>query len=121
VIAAGDVAPTSLQRGDCITDLQETTNLLTVPLTPCSRSHEGEVLAVFDLPEGPYPGQARLSSQVEVICSDRFVEYAPTASADVSITLFHIYPLERNWQAGDRETVCIAMTNPPATGSLKGR
>lgn len=121
LLAAGDVAPTSLQPGDCITDLQETTNLLTVPLAPCSQPHEGEVFAVLDLPEGPYPGVTELSSQVEVTCSDRFVEYAPTASADASITLFHIYPLEPNWQAGDRETVCIAMTDPPATGSLKGR
>lgn len=116
-----DVAPTSLQAGQCITSLTETTNLTSVPIVPCTEPHQGEVFAVFDLPEGAYPGETQLAEQVTTRCSEELAAYAPTAAQDGSVRLFYIYPLERNWADGDRETVCIAVSPSPTTGSIRGQ
>jgi len=121
VVGAGDVAATNLQVGDCIADIAETTMLISVNGVPCSQPHEGEVFAVFDLPAGPYPAPAQRDSQIESTCNDRLAGYAPAAVGDTSLGLFYVYPLERNWDAGDRESVCIAVTDPPTTTSIRGR
>ncbi|MGE3287447.1 MAG: septum formation family protein [Pseudonocardia sp.] len=121
VVAAGDVSASDLRVGDCIVDVRETTSLLTVPVAPCTTPHQGEVVAVFDLPEGPYPAAAELNATVETRCSTEVAAYAPSAAADPALQLFYIYPLEANWSRGDRETVCIVVTDPATMGSVRGR
>ncbi|MGE0296810.1 septum formation family protein [Pseudonocardia sp.] len=121
VVAAGDVSASDLRPGDCVVDVQETTSLVTVPVAPCTAPHQGEVVAVFDLPEGPYPGLFELSATVETRCSAELAAYAPSAAQDPALQLFYVYPLEANWGRGDRETVCIAVSDPAVTGSIRGR
>jgi hypothetical protein len=121
VVAAGDVSASDLRAGDCIVDVRETTSLLTVPVAPCTSPHQGEVVAVFDLPAGPYPAPAELNATVETRCSAEVAAYAPSAAQDPALTLFYVYPLEANWADGDRETVCIVVTDPATTGSVRGR
>lgn len=122
IASGGSVAATDLQEGDCLNGLgDDVTSVQTLPAVPCAVAHEGEVFAVFDLPAGPYPGATAVDEQVEAGCYDRFDTYAPRASADTSIGIFFVYPLEANWRLGDREVVCIATTPSPTTGSLRDR
>lgn len=118
---SGTVAATDVQVGDCLADTEATNMLDSVDVVPCSQAHVGEVFAVFDLAAGPYPGAAEVQQQVEDGCNDRLAAYSPSAVTDPGIGLYAIFPLEQNWNAGDRETACIARSDPPTTGSIKGK
>jgi hypothetical protein len=90
---------------------------------PCTQPHEGEVFAVFDLPAGDYPGSAAVDDQVSRECNDRLTAYSPSAGSDPDIGLFSVYPLQQNWNRGDRQVVCLATASSGSTttGSIKGK
>jgi serine/threonine protein kinase len=116
------ISATELQVGDCLNDLTDSTDVSSLPSVDCAQPHQGEVFAVFDLPPGPYPGAAGVDDLVSKGCNARLAEYSPGAPTDDAVGLFSVYPLEQNWERGDREVVCIAKaTSGTATGSIKGR
>jgi len=116
------ISATDLQVGDCLNDLTDSTDVSSLPSVPCSQPHQGEVFAVFDLPPGPYPGAAGVDDLVSKGCNARLADYSPSAPSDDAIGLFSVYPLEQNWDRGDREVVCIAKaTSGSSTGSIRGR
>jgi len=81
-----------LSVGDCINypDAGELTN---IERTDCAEPHDGEVVDVFDISDGDYPGDDGVSQYAGENCP---------AEAD-----FHFTPTEESWSAGDREVVCI--------------
>ena len=116
------ISATELQVGDCLNDLTNSTDVSSLPSVDCTQPHEGEVFAVFDLPPGPYPGADGVDDLVSKGCNARLAEYSPGAPSDDAVGLFSVYPLEQNWERGDREVVCIAKaTSGTTTGSIKGR
>lgn len=122
ITAGGSVSATALRVGDCISRLEDATSISSLPAVPCAVAHKGEVFAVFDLPSGPYPGAAAVDTQVQATCNARLDAYAPSTIGNAGVGLYFVYPLERNWLAGDREVVCIATsTSGSATGSIRGR
>lgn len=122
VTQGGEISATALKVGDCVNNLKDSNDVLSLPGVPCTQPHEGEVFAVFDLPPGDYPGQAAVDEQVSTQCNSRLTAYSPGAQDDSSVGLFSVYPLEQNWVRGDREVVCIATAKSgTTTGSIKGR
>jgi len=123
VTDGGSISATSLQVGDCVNGLKNTTNLLSLPGVPCTQPHEGEVFAVFDLPAGAYPGAAAVDQEVSRECNDRLGAYSPSAETNPDVGLFSVYPLEQNWRRGDRQVVCLATASSggTTTGSIKGQ
>jgi len=122
VTQGGDISASALQVGDCVNNLQNNTNLQSLPGVPCAQPHEGEVFAVFDLPGGDYPGRDAVREQVSTQCTAALYAYSPGARNDASIGLFTVSPQEQSWASGDRHVVCIA--TPPSgtvTGSIKGK
>jgi hypothetical protein len=118
----GSVAANEFKVGDCVNDLSNTSALRSLPGVPCAQPHEGEVFAIFNLPDGSYPGRDEIESQASSECSTQLDEYAPSAATDENIGLYYVYPQERNWSVGDREVVCIATSDAgPTTGSIRGR
>jgi len=116
------ISATELQVGDCLNDLTNSTDVSSLPSVDCTQPHEGEVFAVFDLPPGPYPGADGVDDLVSKGCNARLAEYSPGAPSDDAVGLFSVYPLEQNWERGDREVVCIAKaTSGTTTGSIRGR
>jgi serine/threonine protein kinase len=116
------ISATELQVGDCLNDLTNSTDVSSLPSVDCAQPHQGEVFAVFDLPPGPYPGADGVDDLVSKGCNARLAEYSPGAPSDDAVGLFSVYPLEQNWERGDREVVCIAKaTSGTTTGSIKGR
>lgn len=112
---------TSINLGQCINGLGGDT-IYSVRVQPCTEPHEGEVVAVFDLPAGPFPGQSAVQSKVEERCNDLLDDYSPSAQKDPKIELTALFPRKENWDVGDREVVCIAVpTSGTATGSIRGR
>jgi hypothetical protein len=122
VTQGGAISATALQVGDCVNNLQNSTNLQSLPGVPCAQPHEGEVFAVFDLPGGAYPGRDAVRAQVSTECNARLSAYSPSAQNDSSVGLFSVSPQEQNWTNGDRQVVCIATAeNGTAVGSIRGR
>jgi hypothetical protein len=115
----GSVSAYQLRPGDCVNDLEERNNILSVRGVPCAQPHEGEVFASFAVSGSTWPGEASISQQAEDGCQDRFQAYAPNADAE-SLDLFSLQPTRQTWARGDREVICIAID--PAgkrTGSLR--
>jgi hypothetical protein len=123
VTQGGDITATALQVGDCVNNLQNSTDVRSLPGVPCAQPHQGEVFAVFDLPGGStYPGRPAVREQVQAECNSRLETYSPSAQSDTSIGLFSLYPQQESWAQGDRGVVCIATAETgTVTGSIKGK
>ena len=110
------VSVLKLKPGNCLNDLKESGSIDNLPVVPCATAHEGEVYAVFDLADGPWPGDAKVQAQAEKRCNTEFDEYAK--APDDKLELFYLHPLKSTWWR-DRGVTCIA-TDPAGamTGSL---
>ena len=92
-----------------------------LPSVHCEQPHEGEVFAVFDLPPGPYPAPPGSTTWSARAATPGWRSTAPARPPIDAVGLFSVYPLEQNWNRGDREVVCIAKaTSGTTTGSIKG-
>lgn len=95
--------------GDCFDDdaLGESAEVSNVALVPCDSPHDNEVFAVFDMPDGPWPGQEAVDVAIDDGCLPRFETFVGIdyeSSRYVSTSLF---PTEGSWEGGDREIVCF--------------
>src|SRR5690606_4355181 len=91
---------------------------VTVQGVPCSAPHHAEVLGVFELPAGPYPGDVVVETRASTGCLDILESYSPTAAGDSSIGIMYFAPDRRTW-GRDRIVVCIAEFEPQRTESLR--
>lgn len=76
------------------------------PVVPCTSAHDNEVIAIADLsgePGAPYPGDEELDAFFEGVCTPAFDELAGEISP---LAYFVVYPLEDQWAAGGRSSVC---------------
>lgn len=114
---SGTTSVTQLQPGDCINGVRSTSDIESLPVISCALPHEGEVYAVFELPSGPWPGDAEVQKQAEKRCSTEFDRYAPNA-ADTAEVLY-LHPLEQSWFR-DRGVTCVATDERGTTiGSVR--
>lgn len=126
VVEAGEVGAFEVRVGDCFAGDQlgtETTEVQAVDAVPCEQSHENEVYAIFDLPDGDYPGDEAVVEQSGEGCAERFEEFIGTAYDDSLLEITQLFPTEESWTTlDDREVVC-AVNDPagPVEGSLQGK
>jgi len=119
VIALKDTTiATDVKLGDCITEVPTDTRVITLPTIDCAEPHSGEVYAVIDMPEGNYPGQAKID-QYQNKCPEELNTFAPDAMTDDSVGIYVLYPTPETWEGGDRAVTCIATLDPKRSGSLK--
>ncbi|MFG1954025.1 septum formation family protein [Micromonospora sp. NPDC048830] len=120
VTDGGSVSARQLRPGDCVNDLEESNNVLSLPAVPCAQPHEGEVFAAFALSGREWPGEGHVLEKADQGCQDRFESYAPRADFD-SFELFVLYPTQRAWTRGDHDVTCIAIDPAgKSIGSLRG-
>ncbi len=113
----GTVNVLYLKPGHCVGTLEETARIEDLALVPCSQPHAVEVFATFDLPAGPWPGDAALQDLSDKGCTSRLKGYAPTAPD--SLDVFYLSPLQSAW-GDDRGVTCLV--GDPAgrtTGSIR--
>lgn len=97
----------SLQVGDCVFDSPES-EVETLDAISCSEDHDLEVYALFDLPDGDFPGNAEVDIAAENGCLERFDAYVGIAYAESVYGFTYLTPLEDGWNnLGDREVVCL--------------
>ncbi len=96
----GHVFLEDLAPGDCVNGLAgEATD--TLPLMVCEAPHEGEVYDAFDLPDGPWPGDAAVDTHIQKRCIDGL---SALARPDLSYQWFA--PAQDSWP-GYRRAICI--------------
>jgi hypothetical protein len=85
----------------------------------CADVHQVEVVGVFDLPPGPWPGDGAAAQQAdEARCVPMLRSYE--GGSDRGIDAVHWYfPLEDDWSRGWRRVACLAKTLPGSTGSVR--
>lgn len=122
ITSAGDVTLAELAPGDCVNGLsaEEDEMFSELPAVPCAEPHQGEVVAIFDLPKGDWPGEDAAYEQAWDGCVDRFADYSFEAYDDPSVGMFYLAPTRTTWRLGDREVICIAeFLEGERTGSIR--
>jgi len=115
---ADDAGPFELQVGDCFDDPDDPVEqLIEVPLIGCEEPHDNQVFALFDLPDGDFPGDAEVADQARDGCLGRFEDYVGTPYADSELFAAWLPPTQGSWEAGDRQVVCVLFD---ADGQLVG-
>lgn len=105
--------------GYCIEDLWSDDAGFLMPIVPCDEPHDGQVYAVFDLPDGAWPGAESVEQDAFDDCLDLLVEDFPQVSADEWLDFYYFIPTRFTWSDGDREVVCFTMyLDDKRTGSL---
>jgi nucleoside phosphorylase len=114
-IATGPVAPTELVPGDCVTGLalgvRERVQVTSVEVVDCSRRHDLEVFARFDLePEdvnaesmAEFPGRARVIRATETGCN---AALEATGADRSDIGAIALWPTADSWADGDHAVLC---------------
>ncbi len=114
---SGSVAVTQLKPGTCINGINGIGSIENLPVVACTLPHEGEVYAVFELPDGPWPGDTAVQEQAEKRCNAELKTYAPDAADTVDVLYLH--PLQLSW-ARDRGVTCVATDKSGRTvGSVR--
>jgi hypothetical protein len=85
-----------LRKGDCIPELRSLDKLAIVP---CDQPNGGKVIAIFSLPDGPFPGTEQARTTVDARCK-RETGTSPIAP---------MAPTAGTWRLGDRVAACILL------------
>ncbi|WP_232838206.1 DUF4190 domain-containing protein [Streptomyces geranii] len=115
----------SLEKGDCFDSLDGSLEgyAYDVDIVPCSRPHDGEVFAGFQLPAGSYPGDDRVTEVADEKCYALEDSYAMDSWAvPVDVDVYYLTPTRQSWRLGDREVTCVfgsVDTDGTLTGSLR--
>jgi|GEM_PF-1925961 len=101
-----------LQAGDCIIRAEGNPAFVAPNIVSCDELHEEEVYAMSTLDAGPdvaYPGDDELVEIVAAeLCDDATVDFAGEPWDALAMTTWVLYPLEEEWEAGDRTIGCSA-------------
>ncbi|HZM82974.1 MAG TPA: DUF4190 domain-containing protein [Candidatus Limnocylindrales bacterium] len=117
----GNTKVENLKVGQCVNGIDAAgSTLTTLPVVACTASHEGEVVASFNLTGTSYPGDSAIEKQAEDKCFAELDTYSPSTKDDESIGIFYLHPTRLSWGSGDRQVLCIAHFKPPRQGSIKG-
>jgi hypothetical protein len=115
IVDGGSLNVFDLRDGDCLNDLGQTEEAMSVDAVPCAQPHDAQVYAVVQLPGREYPGDDAVVEQSDRECGRRF---PPEARREGEVYSF--YPTRDSWEArDDREVTCIALFRRPRPGSLE--
>jgi hypothetical protein len=103
---------TGYAPGDCVDEIDDYDTMHEVSCTP---AHDGEVFAVFTLPDGRWPGEDEVEYTSDARCSNYLDGYVEQPFA---FEYFSYYPSQDMWPQ-DRSVVCVAYDQEgPLYGSI---
>jgi hypothetical protein len=110
----GKVPATSLASGNCIDDDTQGAVSL-VKVVNCTTPHNAEVVGIFTLDDGEFPGNEALVDQAGQRCPD----YVPE-NVDPQLAIYYLVPTTETWPEGDRNIICLVVsTDAPLTAPLE--
>ena len=121
--ASGKVTNTSdayvedLRAGDCFSGAGRT-EVDSITLIPCASPHESQVVTVFTMPAGPWPGEDKVVAAAEDGCAAKGDPLITDKAYDDLRPSF-IYPQDAFSWRGNRQIICIvdAARSGTTTGS----
>jgi len=122
--ADGTTSYSMLKPGDCMIKVFASGYVLDVQVVSCDTPHEGEVFAVFDLPDGERPSETAVKKQAASRCNEEFASYARAPDDELmlyydKLMLYYRIPQVWSWPQ-DRRVICTANDpNGPRTRSLR--
>ncbi|MFD1055123.1 DUF4190 domain-containing protein [Terrabacter terrigena] len=109
--AAGAVTQTSdvyvedLEAGDCFSGAGHD-EVDDITILPCTSPHESQVVTIFAMPAGPWPGEDKVVADAERGCTDKAVPLV-TARALDDLRPSFIYPQDAFSWRDSREIICV--------------
>jgi len=124
IVAEGSVDAFQMRVGDCFDDGSTFADeqVSDVPGVPCSKPHDNEVYAVFDVTTSSFPGD-RIADMAHEGCEQRFEAFVGRDYDSSSLDIATLYPSQESWsRQNDREVVCAVydMDAKKLSGSVKG-
>jgi hypothetical protein len=105
VTRQSEVFVDDLKAGDCFSGgKKDEIDLVTV--IPCASPHESQVVITFELPDGPYPGEDKVTEAAEKGCIDK-ADPLVTDRAYDELDPTYIYPSDSYTWRGDHTVLCI--------------
>lgn len=109
--AAGTVTETSgayvedLKAGDCFSGAgHDEVDSLTI--LPCTSAHESQVVTIFTMPPGTWPGQDKVVAAAQKGCADKG-DPLVTDKAYNDLRASFIYPQDAFSWRGNRQIICL--------------
>ena len=120
-VACGSGNVFELKIGQCFDDPDDFGAVSDVEIVDCDSPHDNEVYALFDMPDGSFPGVSVTEGAAQDGCYDAFAPYVGSDYASSVLALTWLVPTSVSWEAGDREVVCVAydLDLKKLTGSVK--
>jgi hypothetical protein len=101
----------NLRPGDCFDDVTEDGEFVqeseTLPMVDCEDPHDNEAYALYDMADGPFPGQAVIDDEAIAKCVPLFEGYAGSDYETSRLDVWWIFPTTEGWSDGDREVACV--------------
>jgi len=126
IVAEGSLDAFSMRVGDCFDDgsafADDNPEIGSVPGVPCSKPHDNEVYAVFDVNAASFPGD-EMAAMAQDACIERFEAFVGRDYESSSLDVASLYPSRESWQEqNDREVVCAVydINAQKLAGSVKG-
>ena len=107
-----------LAVGECFDDGNAEDEVVRLP---CKVAHDGEIIGVVTLPEGPYPGDNGVDKAADRACTHDFTKYVGKSFDDSELDLDYWTPTEPLWNDDDRLVMCAAYgyAHAKLTGTIK--
>lgn len=107
--------------GDCISEFDADRQVSDITKIPCDQTHDQEVFAVFEVPNGEFPGTDAFRAQVTRDCVAAFTTFIGVEHASSTLDIKWLEPTAESWADGDHELVCTVFDPAgPITGTLEG-
>ncbi|RFS86264.1 DUF4190 domain-containing protein [Actinomadura spongiicola] len=112
-----EVDARKMRIGDCINDSKvastpegESVKVESVKVVPCTRPHDGEVMATFRVPGGSMPPEQEMMRLAATGCEKRLTKQIRRDPAAESLSLSYYYPTSLSWRLGDRSVTCVVVS-----------
>ncbi|HVF14532.1 MAG TPA: septum formation family protein [Acidimicrobiales bacterium] len=122
IVESGGLGAFVMRPGDCFMAPEEGTELVvSVEGVPCEAPHDGQVYALFDVPDTEIFDEAGVEAQAGEGCMSRWsTELWGTYEENMEIDIFYFTPSSESWAEDDREIVCVIVPldeDTPLVGS----
>ena len=98
-LLGGNTSAFNVEVGQCV-QLPNGSTVSRVEVVECTAEHDGEVYHI-----------EKLTDRMTEVCTATFEGYVGAAYDDSDLEITTMFPTEASWKRGDRDIVCIAISN----------
>lgn len=109
-LLGGNTSAFNVEVGQCV-QLPNGSTVSRVEVVECTAEHDGEVYHIEKLTDGERPSDSALNDRMTEVCTATFEGYVGAAYEDSDLRITTMFPTEASWKRGDRDIVCIAISN----------